>query len=440
VLTAVACLVAAGPAAAKTFEPTRKDDPVPNGCRPNNCSLREALQASNSDPERDTILLRGGNPYELELPDGGGGGNDGGLYLNDGVTIRGRGAGKTTIDANGLDQVMTGVNNLQSDAFTVAALTLTDGDASAGSQNDGGGILTGSDDRLNLSRVRIAGNSAPTGGGGVAAFGKSAIRRCVFTGNSATYGGGVQARYGAPGIPELTITKTTISGNTASEGGGVDLRPAPELPVTRILASTISDNTATNKAGGILADGNPHSGGDLAEEPQLDVVNSTIADNKANNDAGGIMGDNAATVDVENSTIGFNTANNDNTGGAVAGGVYQHSNANFSVDDSVLASNNALGTGNNDDDCSATEAFSGAGNAINSQTGCIVSFTMPFNTYSASEIASFPADNGGPTETMRVPQGSVAIGFANDCPKRDQRGKLRPVNCDSGSFENKPKR
>jgi hypothetical protein len=150
-----------------------------------------------------------------------------------------------------------------------------------------------------------------------------------------------------------------------------------------------------------------------------------------------VLGDNESKIEMDSSSIGYNTANFDNVGTAVAGGVYQHSNANFSIDDSVLA-NNAVGQGGDDPDCSATQVFSGAGNVITSMTGCSVSFTEPFNTYSASLIAEELADNGGRTETMKLPGASAAIGFANNCPERDQRGERRPDNCDSGSFENKP--
>ena len=44
IVVAVICLAVPSIASAKTFEPTRKDDPSPNGCKPNNCSLREAVR------------------------------------------------------------------------------------------------------------------------------------------------------------------------------------------------------------------------------------------------------------------------------------------------------------------------------------------------------------------------------------------------------------
>ncbi len=84
--------------------------------------------------------------------------------------------------------------------------------------------------------------------------------------------------------------------------------------------------------------------------------------------------------------------------------------------------------------------FSGARNVISDMTGCAPSFTEPLNRYSAGPIAAGLANNGGPTQTMAILASSDAVGFAGQCPKRDQRAKLRPANCDSGAYEHKPKR
>lgn len=54
----------AAPALAATFVPTRFDDPVPNGCQPTDCSLREAVIAANGTTAADTILLAAG-VYQL---------------------------------------------------------------------------------------------------------------------------------------------------------------------------------------------------------------------------------------------------------------------------------------------------------------------------------------------------------------------------------------
>lgn len=51
-------LLPASPVAAATLTVTRTNDPAPNGCRPNDCSLREAVIASNNRPGDDVIVLK----------------------------------------------------------------------------------------------------------------------------------------------------------------------------------------------------------------------------------------------------------------------------------------------------------------------------------------------------------------------------------------------
>ena len=493
-LVGALAVICVGDAAAKTFEPTRKDDPVPNGCKPNNCSLREALLAGGLRTGADSVLLKAGT-YRIELPPAPDGGD---FTMGSGDTLRGRGAARTTIDGKDVHRVFDIVGDGQRiERLTVTggktgpsefgaginvccgtgrvmlkSVVIRDNEAREGpgvhsshgnlvildsvikdniATGDGGGVFVGpgftgtGPSRLTIKHSRIIGNDAAVGGG-IAANGAPSgnfneepfvtVVSSTIDDNEAGYGGGIQSN-----AERLTIRKSTVSGNTATEGGGLDLRPGPALPQTAIQASTVSGNTATGKGGGILADGNPFGGSDYPDEPQLDMINSTVADNMTNGDAGGIMGDNEAVIDVDNSSIGFNIANDDESGAAVAGGVYQHSNANFSIDDSIIAHNVTLGTMGTDSDCSATQVFSGAGNVISSvfDDGCDASFTVPFNVYTASQIAENVADNGGPTETMALTPTSDAIGFANACPRRDQRGALRPANCDSGAFENRPK-
>ncbi len=420
-LVALAMLPAV-PAAAKTYEPTRKDDPNPGACKPKNCSLREAISAADDHSGRDTVLLKPGR-YKLGLPDPA---TSHYLYLSDRTTVRGKGAKKTTIDANFNDRVFL----VGSGGGYLRGLTITKGATSG--QQQGAGILA-LEGALTLDGVVVSGNASNNAGGGLFLFDSpTTIKNSRITGNQAAVGGGIESQ-----APLVRILRSTVSGNTAAEGAGIDLRPSQTtVPVTKITASTISGNSATNKGGGILADGILYTGANHLEDPELHVFNSTIAGNLANNDAGGVMADNLATVDIENSSIGFNRANEDQVGTAVAGGVFQHSGAIFNVDNSILAGNE-VGQGGSDENCSGF--FSGAGNVLSSQEGCIVSFTEPFNRYSTNPIANQLASNGGPTKTLAIPRPSAAVGFANDCPKRDQRGKRRPTNCDSGAFEERPK-
>jgi hypothetical protein len=46
---------------------TRTDDPAPGGCVPGDCSLREAVMASNANPGVDTIRLSHGATYDLTI-------------------------------------------------------------------------------------------------------------------------------------------------------------------------------------------------------------------------------------------------------------------------------------------------------------------------------------------------------------------------------------
>jgi hypothetical protein len=421
----IAALAPASAASGKTFEPTRKTDPTPGPCKPKDCSLREAVTAANNKPGRDTVVLRPGT-YELN------GTINGIIPLSGRTVVRGAGMTRTTIDGNDLHGIFAALSG----GGTLRDLKLFDGRANPGFPGDGGAVRADAGKTV-LDSVLLDGNEGTHGGAIFVGEGAEVIiKRSVVQGSLAQFGGAIESQ------GQLRIERSTLVGNESyspGEGGAIDLRPAATPTVTRIISSTIISNLGRGKGGAILADGNPYVGNpDEAEEPQLFIVNSTVAFNRSNGDAGGILGDNGALVDIENSSIGFNKANDDDTGGAVAGGLYQHSGATFNVDDSVIV-NNDVGQGGSDANCSGL--FSGAGNVINSpSTECTVSFTVPFNRYRTGLIASTPADNGGLTKTMAIPASSGAVGFATSCPKRDQRGKLRPKNCDSGAYEEKPKR
>jgi predicted outer membrane repeat protein len=338
---------------------------------------------------------------------------------------------RTTIDANEESRIF----DVAGDGGRIRNLKLFDGRGNPGFAGDGGAILA-SGGETTVDSVLFDRNEASNGGAIFIGQGAGVtIRNSVIQGSLAQHGGAIES------AGQLRIERSTIVGNEAfspGEGGAIDLRPASAPTITRIVSSSILTNLARAKGGAILADGNPYSGPDGPEDPQLFVVNSTIAFNRSQADAGGIMADNGAAVDIDNSSIGFNAANTDNTGTAVAGGVWQHSGASFNIDDSVIVGN-SVGQGGSDPNCSGI--LSGLGNVLNtSATECQVSFTEPFNRYSTGTVARIPAANGGPTLTMAIPASSDAVGFASDCPKRDQRGKLRPKNCDSGAYEHRPKR
>jgi hypothetical protein len=451
------CGLLAVPAGAATFKPTRFDDPIPNGCKPQNCSLREALAASNSHQGLDTVVLRRGT-YEMEIPPTGVSGT-GSFDLIDGLVLRGEGRGKTKIDANGLDRVAECFLDSRGDSYTLRDLTLTRGDAGPDPHSSGGGLTCGgeSGDEVHLARAgithsvasengggyqvgerttvtivdsRISDNEAFRGGGMIllprADGSEVTIRDSIITGNEAAFGGGIYS-----GADRLTIQRTTISDNAGDEGGGMDLVASPDQqPVTDIRSSTISGNSA-RKGGGLLADGNQPGLGQ--QKPVATLLNSTVALNHTSAEGGGILADNEATVTLDQATIAYNMADDDNINGGVAGGVYQHSGATFGLADSIVAKN-VVGSSGTAAQCEGTFTAT-AGGVVESQPNgsCVVpgSFVTP------DALIGVLADNGGPTETIRLLAGSPAIGFAHEgCPKKDQRGVRRPAeDCDSGAFE-----
>jgi hypothetical protein len=455
----VAALLLAAPAGAETFTPTRFDDPDPGRCRPGNCSLREAISASNNHPGHDTVLLSRGT-YELEIPPVDTGFESGSFDLVDGMTLRGQGPGKTTIDGNELDKVLQGALNLAPDAFELVGLTVTGGNAGADPHSSGGGIDLGSfQDDLTLRRVRVTDNVARENGGGLLSravnltivhsrivengsargggiavlpdetrftpTATATIRASVISDNTAFFGGGLYGRAGS-----LTIHNTTIAGNVGDEGGGMDLISQPTAPpVTEIRSSTISGNRG-RKGGGLLVDGNQPILG--LRQPIVTLTNTTVAGNTTTGDGGGIMADNAATVNLDNSTIAYNRADSDDNGG-VGGGIFQHSGAISSLHDSIIA-RNVVGTGDTPQQCEG--AFMRADGLVREQQHAgTCSFEGDFRLVDDALIGPL-ADNGGPTQTVKLLAGSPALGFAHSCTKRDQRTVRRPPEgCDSGSFE-----
>jgi len=454
-MTLAVALTAQASASASTFEPTRFDDPTPGQCKPNNCSLREALMAASAHNGRDKVQLRRGR-YEMEIPPTGN--NTGSFDFVDEGILTGVGASKTKIDANDLDTaVLVGADNELDDEMTIQRLTITGGETT----QFGGGIhaVSFENDKLNVKHVTlkknraafggglhadlaglriisslIARNESTTHGGGMrlgssstSAAATAALKRSTIKRNESGLGGGIYNFF-----PSLTVSQSTIDGNTADEGGGLEVVGQLAAPHTTIRASTISRNHAI-KGAGLLADGNQP--GLSFVEPVVEVQNSTVALNEATDSGGGLLSDNAATVNLDNATVAGNAADVDNTGGGVGGGVRQFAAGVLGVGDSILAAN-TVGTSGTGPQCDG--ALSGADGFIyQSQPSGTCSFGGTFQIVADALIKPL-ADNGGPTETVKLLTGSPALGFAQSCPKRDQRGVKRPgADCDSGAFEGK---
>ena len=261
-------------------------------------SLREATElARGSVLTADTITfaasLTSGGPASILLMLGE-------LAITDALSIIGPGASQLTIDASGNDLTPNStlddgddlndgdgsrIFNIDDGNFdtqfdvSISGLTLTGGDV----DGDGGAIL--SLENLTVTHSTISGNSAMFGGGGIyggySYNGNVTVASSTISDNSAgNSGGGISA-------DNLTLFNSTISGNSAGgfgsyEGGGGLL--AYNLAVTN---STISGNSTGGSGGGISSS-------------YVSVTNSIISGNSAGYSGGGISG---SSVSVTGSTI-----------------------------------------------------------------------------------------------------------------------------------------
>lgn len=429
-------LVAAGPAPAATITVNDSTDDFfapPGGT----CSLREAVQAANTDadfggcarvgsPGADTIVLEGGQTYSRSR---GGIDNtnvDGDLDITGKTTIEVVGTGPATIDANDMDRVIEVHEGARLNASHVA---LTDGYVIGLEEGTGGGGIRNLG-RLQLRSSSLFDNEGQRGasgcgcGGGIENRGRMELRRVKLSHNLATYdGGGIFA-----GGSEQSVARSSIEGNTAFDGGGI--YAYGELS---IVSSTIALNDAR---GGPLDD----TGGGLyvavSDSERVSLTNSTVSGNRAEEDAGGIFRFSGA-LRLNAVTVTANTADYeaDGTGhgGGIDGGVFGTSSDNFTFRNSIVAGNMDLNATDPKPDCSRIATGFDAHDLLEPDGGCPAG---PSDVVAADPGLKPLDDNGGPTFTHALKRGSAAIGQAGArAPRKDQRGVRRDSEPDIGAFE-----
>jgi hypothetical protein len=185
------------------------------------------------------------------------------------------------------------------------------------------------------------------------------------------------------------VINSTLSGNSANVGGGIF--NAGPLTITN---STLSGNSAATDGGGIVNVGS------------VTVTNSTLSGNSAAKNGGGIV--NLRALTMTNSTLSGNSA-------AKNGGGIDNVGAT-TVTNSIVANSPAGG------DCfDNSEVFTGA-NIVDTAT-CGAS---PAIIRTNPQLGAL-ANNGGPTQTLALQVGSPAIDAAGACGlPTDQRGIARP--------------
>jgi len=421
-----------------TFSVTRLDDPLPNGCQPSDCSLREAVIDANSNPGHDTINLRSGTMILERAGTGEDASATGDLDVNDDTTILGSGA---EVDAQGIDRVFDIGSDKLDEAITVEIRNLTVLGGITGIGDDGAGIRVGdsSGTMLILRNSVVRNNMSGDDGGGVATCcGSGAEITDVVVRNNLTSlaGGGL---FHCCSSASYTLTRAQILDNAALEdGGGAFFCCVSTATLTDVA---ISDNYAGDQGGGLYHCCN-------GSEHQMNLSGATIDGNTAETEGGGFYNCCAGTtLMITNVTISGNTAkskgggyHNEHSEGAltrftnltIAGntapmgaGIYNGEDDNVTIINTIVAANA------NGADC-AGKAVDLLGNNLDGDGSCA-------GGNGTDPLLSPLADNGGFSETHALTGGSPATDAGDDaqCPATDQRGVARPqgAHCDIGAFE-----
>ena len=227
-----------------------------------NISLRSAIEAANDQGGTTTINVPPGtynlsiSPFELQVGSGSG----------QNISINGTGTPGNTI----VHQTVAGNRVFDVDFFVVGDVTVSISNLTiSGGQGDlfgGGGIVAGgTSDLLTVSDCVITNNSttATNNGGGISFTGGGDLviqNGTVISNNTATQavGGGVIFDNGV-NAGSLTITNSTISGNTASagpgagQGGGIFIGvfTGSTATITRSVFANNSAQTPIGQGGGI---------------------------------------------------------------------------------------------------------------------------------------------------------------------------------------------
>jgi len=285
--------------------------------------------------------------------------------------------------------------------------------------SNGGGIHVTEQSVITLTNSTISNNSA-TGenassgensyGGGIYVSGASRveINDSTISGNYANFGGGFNSSSGV-----IALNGTTVSGNSARQGGSA----AVSSTSLTLSNSTISGNSA-NFAAGIQS-----------FLSWLDIRNSSISGNAATSSIGGISA-RYGSVELRNTIL----AGNISTSGAREMAMY--SVVSLGIEGNVIGD--------------AGESLQNAFRAYQQLGGYApVSATNITATYDGNRPTELNrillplAENGGPTQTHALVEGSPAINAgdnticqASPISGLDQRGETRPPNsCDIGAFE-----
>ncbi len=283
-------------------------------CTPAQCTLRDAIIAANDLAGADEIRIAASIVGTITLDP-----VAGGLRITDPVSILGPGADSLTIRAD-----------TSTSEFRVLDVTASGGDVSIDGLNltggrvpsdAGGAIRFLSNGTLSITSSTLSGNTAANGGGVYSgASGKIEITDSSISGNTALYGaaGGIQNVNG-----NITVTSSVVDRNQALNSGGGILNRYGAITITD---SQVTDNQVTYPG---------YQGGGISSgEGNLTITGSTISGNTTAGDGGGIYSY-GGVVSIKDSAIRNNDA-------SYSGGAILIETGPLTIDHSTIEDNRAL--------------------------------------------------------------------------------------------------
>jgi hypothetical protein len=320
-LVALGSALAPGVAGAATISSSTPTPLADNFSDDGECSLREMVQIANTDSAAvenactvdgalgaDTIEL-GSGTYQLGpdnsfdedgTPDDNAQGD---LDINENddqsLTIDGQGAAGTAINSSLIMPAVRPLDLISGSPATIQELMVMGGHITGAGAN-GGGIRTGSA-ALTLTRASVSTNSA-VDGGGVYATGPTSVVDSAITGNNASDdGGGIRA------FGPLSISGTSaISGNGAGggivdDGGGIAANTFGTGGLVISGALTMASNVAGGTGGAISI---------FSTDLGPTISGATLTDNDAGGIGGGIFFESIANdqLSISGTTISDGSA------------------------------------------------------------------------------------------------------------------------------------
>ncbi len=444
---------------------TTLDNPVGTA---DSCSLRQAIQAANTDLADGNCTAGSGDDviefvdptgtYVLTLSPSAGVENndnlDGDLDICSNITINGGGIGITVISAEFEsvgDRVLDILNDTSSclpnpggdsdilPNVIVNGVTIQNGTAlvpvngvigGGGIQN--AGILTLASSELTNNSASNESNqqffSNDVMGGGLYNRTTTVIEASLIHNNNVTLdaaalsrgsGGGVSSNgdTNATGSCGMSVTTTQINENSVNRGTGGGL--SNEQCSTLVLQSAVFDNQAL--ANGDDASPFYGSGGGIFNNITettglfLNVVDSTLSGNFATTSGGGLTDLRGPETQTQfnSSTVAFNSANTDS---GFAGGLYiprQTTGGTFDFQNTIVSNNTAFDSpdctqGISDD---PAQIFNSIGyNLVMDTTNCVIGGAQTGDLPAGTDpLLDVLADNGGLTPTHALTFGSPAI-------------------------------